>query len=327
VSKLQSGDETWRKLTATTHYYETAPLPTVGGWYAHHLPVRLQQASVAGVLALETAAPFLAFAPRRPRQLAFWGFAGLQGAIMATGNYGFFNVLSLVLGVWLLDDAALARVLPLKSPPPEDRALGRTLLDVATGVPLAVLGVSEVLRRFQRTRGWVEKVEPVSTWLRPLRSVNSYGLFSVMTVERPEIAVEGSDDGVHWSEYRFRYKVGERASRPRQVAPHQPRLDWQMWFAALGSPPMWLLSMLIRLLEGSPEVLGLFARNPFPERPPRYVRAVLYDYKMTDLDTHRRTGEWWRRERLGLYVPPVALVPADPDHPEEGSGLRRVSVE
>lgn len=321
ISKLQSGDETWRKLGACCHYFETAPLPTVGGWYAHHLPARMQRAATAAVLVLETALPFLAFAPRRPRQWAFWSFTGFQAAIMATGNYGFFNLLSMVLGVWLLDDAALSRVLPLKPPPHRDRALWRTLLDVATGVPLAVLGTGEVLRRFERTRGWVARLEPVYAWLRPFRSLNSYGLFSVMTLERPEIALEGSDDGVHWREYRFRYKVGSRAERPKQVAPHQPRLDWQMWFAALGSPPLWLLSLVMRLLEGSPEVLALFANNPFPEKPPRYVRAVLYEYRMTDLATHRRTGEWWRRERLGLYLPPVALAPPDPNRPEEGGRL------
>jgi hypothetical protein len=116
--------------------------------------------------------------------------------------------------------------------------------------------------------------------------------------------------------------MGRLDARPKWVAPHQPRLDWQMWFAALGSPPMWLLSLLMRLLEGSPDVLALLADNPFPEGPPRFVRAVLYDYKMTDLATHRRTGEWWRREPLGLYVSPLTLEPPDPEHPEEGSRLR-----
>lgn len=325
-SKLQSGDETWRQLTACRHYYETAPLPTVGGWYAHHLPERFQKASTAAVLVLESAVPFLAFAPRKPRQLAFWSLMGLQAAIMATGNYGFFNVQSLALGVWLLDDAALSRVLPLKARPHRDRPLWRTLLNVATGVPLAALSAAEVLRRFERTRGWVSRLDAVHLWLRPLRSINSYGLFSVMTVERPEIAIEGSDDGQTWREYSFRYKMGNLDERPKWVAPHQPRLDWQMWFAALGSPPTWLLVLLMRLMEGSPEVLRLFADNPFPEQPPRYVRAVLYDYKMTDLATHQSTGEWWRRERLGLYVPPVTLVPPDPDAPEEGGRLRWVSM-
>ncbi|NMO19597.1 DUF393 domain-containing protein [Pyxidicoccus fallax] len=313
VSKLQSGDRTWRELTAMNHYYETAPLPTRGGWYAHHLPRWFQKASTAVTLGLETAGPFLTFAPRRLRRFGFWAFAGLQGTILATGNYGFFNFQALVLGLWLLDDAALRRVLPLESDvPAEARPWWRTALSATTAAPLVVLGASEMLRRFEWPRR-SERVMGMLGWLdsraRPLRSVNPYGLFAVMTVERPEILVEGSDDGENWKEYSFHYKVGDPKRPPRQVAPHQPRLDWQMWFAALGSPPSWFIAFLARLLEGSPEVLKLLERNPFPDKPPRVVRAVLYDYRMASLEERRRTGDWWRRERLGLYVPPLALAP------------------
>jgi lipase maturation factor 1 len=310
VSKLQSGDRTWRELTACNHYYETAPLPTRGGWYAHQLPPRVQKFSTAATLVLETAAPFLVFAPRRPRQLAFALFSALQGAIIATGNYGFFNVQSLVLGLWLLDDEALARVLPLGSEKPAcRRPLWRSLLKGLPAVPILALGAREMLGRFELARWKPGFLERLAGQARPLRVVNSYGLFSVMTVRRPEIAIEGSEDGEHWREYVFRYKVSRLDQAPRQVAPHQPRLDWQMWFAALGSPPGWFLSLMVRLMEGSPDVLGLFAENPFPEHPPRYMRAVLYDYRMTGLATRRSTGAWWMRERIGLYVPPLTLRP------------------
>jgi hypothetical protein len=311
VAKLKSGDQTWRKLTAHTYYYETAPLPTKGGWYAHHLPVKLQKLSTLMTLGVETVAPFLTFAPRRVRLLAFWFFSGLQGLIMTTGNYGFFNVQSLVLGLWLLDDESLRRFLPRSNPPPaEPRPVWRTLGAWLPAAPLLVLGANEILARFERPRnpprwlGWLEMQA------RPLRIVNPYGLFAVMTVRRPEISIEGSDDGETWKEYVFRYKVSDPNRAPRLVAPHQPRLDWQMWFAALGSPPSWLLALVLRLFEGSPDVLKLFARNPFPEHPPRYLRAFLYDYKMTDRETHRSTGAWWRRERLGLYLPPLSLAPS-----------------
>jgi uncharacterized membrane protein YphA (DoxX/SURF4 family) len=310
LSKLQSGDRTWRELTACLHYYETAPLPTRGGWHAHHLPVGLQKATTAVTLAMETGVPLLVFAPRRLRQLAFTLFGLLQGAIMTTGNYGFFNVQSLALGVWLLDDQALSRVLPLK---PRElarrRPVWRTLVKGTVAMPFLVLGASELFARFRLPRQPPVALERLEGWARPLRAVNPYGLFSVMTVQRPELSIEGSDDGEHWREYPFRYKVSRLDKAPRQVAPHQPRLDWQMWFAALGSPPRWFLALLVRLLEGSPDVLSLLAGNPFPERPPRYVRAVLYDYRMTDLATRRGTGQWWKRETVGLYVPPVALGP------------------
>lgn len=308
VSKLQSGDRTWRELTAMNHYYETAPLPTRGGWYAHHLPERVQKFSTAATLVLESAVPFLVFAPRKLRHLAFWLFNLLQAAIMATGNYGFFNVQSLVLGFWLLDDEALARVFPrLPAESARARPLWSSVLAGVAAAPVLALGALELSKRFEFSRGKLGLVERLAEWTRPLRWVNPYGLFSVMTVRRPEISIEGSDDGEHWREYVFRYKVSRLDKAPRQVAPHQPRLDWQMWFAALGSPPGWFLLLLVRLLEGSPDVLGLLAENPFPAHPPRFIRAVLYDYRMTDLATRRSSGDWWTRERLGLYVPPLAL--------------------
>jgi hypothetical protein len=130
-----------------------------------------------------------------------------------------------------------------------------------------------------------------------------------MTTTRPEIVIEGSADGNDWREYEFRYKPGRLDRRPPWVAPHQPRLDWQMWFAALGSyrENIWFLNVLARLLQGTPEVLALFEHNPFPNAPPAYVRARLYDYRFTDWAARRRTGDWWTRTPTGMYVPAVSL--------------------
>jgi hypothetical protein len=134
-------------------------------------------------------------------------------------------------------------------------------------------------------------------------------LFAVMTTARPEIVVEGSEDGIAWRPYEFKYKPGDLNRAPPWVAPHQPRLDWQMWFAALSdySTNPWFLMLGRRLLEGSPEVLALLETNPFPERPPRYVRAQLYEYRFTDLEMRRATGAWWRRELVGSYLPVMGL--------------------
>jgi len=146
-------------------------------------------------------------------------------------------------------------------------------------------------------------------WLQPFRTFNDYGLFSVMTTTRPEIVVEGSNDGVNWEAYEFKYKPGDLKRRPKFVAPHQPRLDWQMWFAALEHYEQnpWFVNFCTRLLQGSPEVLSLLERNPFPNAPPRYLRAVIYEYHFTDAATRRATGAWWRREPAGVYLPPISL--------------------
>jgi hypothetical protein len=143
----------------------------------------------------------------------------------------------------------------------------------------------------------------------PFQIVNTYGLFAVMTTTRPEIIVEGSNDGTTWLAYEFEYKPGDLDRRPPWIAPHQPRLDWQMWFAALGdyrSDP-WVLHFMARVLEGSPEVLKLMRRNPFPNASPRYLRAMLYQYHFTAPAERKSTGNWWRREPRAEYVPAVSL--------------------
>jgi hypothetical protein len=151
--------------------------------------------------------------------------------------------------------------------------------------------------------------------LQPVRISNSYGLFAVMTTSRPEIVIEGSNDGETWLDYEFKFKAGDLRRAPRWVAPFQPRLDWQMWFAALGdyrSSP-WFSHLMLRLLEGSPPVQGLFERNPFSQSPPKYVRALVYDYQFTTWPERRAQGEWWHRRLVGDYFPIVALKRSQED--------------
>jgi hypothetical protein len=314
VAKLASHDPTWRDLSACCHHQETQPLPTPVGWYAHHLPVPLQRFATVLTLAVECAAPALAFGPRRLRRLAFAVLTGFQGLIALTGNYAFFNWLTGVLNLAMVEE-----------PPGGTRAARRRrgwrrlprllvgLVDLVAGGALAVLGLADLTDRLQLQdrlgpRVWAT-LDRLARALSPLRVVGSYGLFSTMTTTRPEIVVEGSDDGEAWREYAFRYKPGDVARAPRWVAPHQPRLDWQMWFAALGYPPRWFMRFLGRLLAGAPDVLALLDGNPFPDTPPRFVRAVLYDYRVADLRTHRQTGDYWVRRRLGLYVPVIEARP------------------
>ena len=151
----------------------------------------------------------------------------------------------------------------------------------------------------------VSVVAPIADLIAPLRSVNAYGLFAVMTTTRPEIIVEGSDDGVEWKAYEFAYKPGDPRRRPPWVAPHQPRLDWQMWFAALGhyEDEPWFDNFCQRLLAASPDVLRLLGSDPFGGRRPRFVRATLYRYRFSDWTTRRAERVWWTRERLGDYSP------------------------
>jgi hypothetical protein len=177
----------------------------------------------------------------------------------------------------------------------------------AVVVPVSLV---EVLGPLRPGSGGPAAVVAVARAVAPYRIVNGYGLFAVMTIRRPEILLEGSDDGATWKEYSFRWKPGDVRGRPRFVAPHQPRLDWQMWFAALGSAEEnpWIENLEERLLQGSPDVLALLGPDPFRGARPRYVRARLYDYRFTDRAERRATGAWWRRQELGPYGDPRQSV-------------------
>jgi predicted DCC family thiol-disulfide oxidoreductase YuxK len=322
VVKLTSGDETWRNLTALTHHYETQPLPDWIAWHAHQFPLWAQKSSCALMFAVELAVPFLIFLPRRLRMIGGVALVLLQACILLTGNYTFFNWLTLALCLVLLDDFALTRLLPRKlttlytqrpTPAPPHPGGWQRWRRVAIA-PLAVVAVSitadQLWSPFGRAPLWMSPVLNVYQWLSPFRSINSYGLFAVMTRERLEIIVEGSNDGREWKEYEFPHKPGDLQRRPEFVAPHQPRLDWQMWFAALGNVRQnpWFVNFCVRLLQGSPEVLALLEKNPFPDQPPKYVRARVYDYEFTSQEERRLTGAWWKRELKGEYLPPISLA-------------------
>ena len=307
--KLAS-DEVWQNLTALNFHYETQPLPTWIGWYAHQLPEWFQKASVIGMFAAELVVPFFIFAPRRLRSVGCIGLAALQVLIILTGNYCFFNLLTLVLCLLLIDDVTWRQPL-LKRFMPSIRFVEQPLRRYRR---VCIVGVAMLLFLLSSIRfgGQLFREAPLSAvaWIAPFRSVNTYGLFADMTESRPEIIVEGSNDRISWKTYEFRWKPGALTTAPKWVAPHQPRLDWQMWFAALQGSYQntpWFLNFMGALLQDKSEVLQLLAENPFPDTPPRYVRATLYDYRFTDFATKRSEKTWWHREWKGIYCPAISL--------------------
>lgn len=321
ITKLLSGDETWRNLTALRHHYETQPLPTRLGWYAHNAPDWIGALSVGVMFLIEIAVPFVVLVPPRFRRVRVAGCALLcllQALIAATGNYGFFNLLAVALYVSLLDDDAIARLLPwLRTgtrthPGTAQPATPRPglRLRIAHAVPIALLAALSALTLVREIR----RPAPLPDWsnallgaVAPLRSVSGYGLFRVMTTERPEIVVEGSADGAAWTEYPFRWKAGDPARAPGFVQPHMPRLDWQMWFAALDPQRQahWLFALVDGLLANDAAALGLLEGNPFPDEPPAFIRLALYRYRFTTPD-EGGDGHWWTRELTGYLTEPIA---------------------
>ena len=318
VVKLATHDPTWRGLTALTFHYETQPLPTWIGWYAHQLPVWFQKFSCGVMFVIELGTPFLIFAPRRLRFVACGAIVTFMVLIAATGNYCFFNLLAIALCVLLLDDAVLERFAPARwREVPTNATAWRWPCWITTPLAAIVLGVTTMTLTgaFREQIAWPSPLVKLYSVLSASRSFNGYGLFATMTTTRPEIVIEGSDDGQTWLPYEFKYKPGDPMRRPTFVAPHQPRLDWQMWFEALrvmrprSEPSQWFLNFCVRLLQGQREILALLKTNPFPNAPPRYLRANVYDYHFTDFATRRETGAWWRRTLLGPYCPVLSLRP------------------
>ena len=335
VVKPLSLDATWLDLSALDFHYETQPLPLWTSWHAHHLPSWFQRLSIALTYGIEIVAPFGLFGPRRLRLACASLLVAFQLLIAATGNYGFFNLITLVLCIVALDDRALDRA----SKPLQRIGLARrgaqesgvletqrrryhrglmtpVLLLLALNLVVTIREIVWTVPSHRLDGTWrksvalteslfVRPVQPVLDLIRPYRTLNGYGLFRAMTTARPEISIEWSHDGVSWHEYRWRFKPSEIDRRPRLAAPHMPRLDWQMWFAAL-SPGRanWLGPLAQRLLEGEPAVLELL--RDAPSERPRYVRFVLYDYRFSSVEERRTSGNWWQRQRIRDLSRPIS---------------------
>ena len=305
VVKLWSGDESWRDLTAMTFHYWTQPLPNPASPFMHALPDWFHQGETVMTFAVELFLPFLIFWPRA-RVWAAAGFTLLSLLIMFTGNFAFFNWLTLALVVWLVPDGFWEGVmtrLPLAPVPVTAPMFPHPLTTVAIGALLVLTMIWCV--RFWVPDALADFFSPVLSYAQSFHISSSYGLFANMTKTRPEIVIEGSADGQNWKEYEFKFKPGALDRPPPIVAPYQPRLDWQMWFAALGSlqDSPWVGNLLQRLLENSTDVTDLLETNPFGDHAPKFIRAKLYEYEFATPEEILDSGKWWSRKPLRDYTP------------------------
>jgi hypothetical protein len=324
---LSSGDDSWgwangwwhwNLATALDYHYWSQPLPTILAWWADKSPEWFKHFSVAFCLVVEIAVPFFIWAPRRLRLLGCGLLILFQLIIGLTGNYNFFNLLTIALCLLLIDDSRWRRQRgALQTGGGTRGVVSHSFVDRWSAYAAIVVIIVTLPLNARLIYG---AVEPEVEWSPPLfsrmfecadsfRIVNGYGLFRVMTKDRKEIVIEGSADGLEWKPYEFKWKPGDVMRVPGWCQPHQPRLDWQMWFAALGSyrENPWFVQTVIALLHGKPNVVALFEKNPFAEAPPRFIRATFFRYRFTSAEEHRQTGAWWKREELGEYFPSVSL--------------------
>jgi len=329
--KLAGGDETWESLTALLYHYETQPLPNALSWYFHHQPRWLHIAGCAVMFVIEIALPFAIFTGRVGRCITAAGFTLLMVLVFVSGNYNFFNLLTVALSLTLLDDRSWPRLLRNRTlttnlqPPAKHRLRSlREWPSLIFAVPCFLLTLaaadgflqSRIPGHQPRLPAWLHQAYAhTAAW----RSFNAYGLFQSMTTERREVIVEVSDDGIFWLPVEFRWKPGDLTRPPRWVAPHQPRLDWQMWFAALShgynpqrdshpaSPTYWFGQFLAALLHHKEPVWALLEPPPFPVANISHVRARLCRYQFTSPEDKQQTGATWQREFLGPFAPSLSL--------------------
>lgn len=328
--KVAGGDETWRNLTALTFHYETQPIPNPLSWWMHNLPPWFHTAGCAFMHFAELALPFAIFLGRWGRLSACVGMSGLMLGVLMTGNYNFFNLLTIALALTLVDDTQWSRItrrIPVLAPLPSHpwRRPQRWAWALVSGILVfesILVAHQNVSARVSGRFGaipdsWIGTLtDPIAGF----RSINAYGLFQTMTTERPEIEIEVSDDGLLWLPLAFRGKPGALDRLPGQVAPHQPRLDWQMWFAALhpgfdpgrdsqpGSPVQWFGQFLAALLQHRQPVWDLLDEPPLPIEDIRHIRAKLYRYEFTTPGERAESGHIWKRTLLGPYSPSFSAV-------------------
>jgi hypothetical protein len=302
------GDACWRDLTCLDYFFETQPMPNPLSWYLHHLPRTFLHGGVAFNHFVELVVPFGLFLPQ-----PYAGVAGIltivfQLMLIAGGNLSWLNWLTLVLAITTLDDRFLSW-LPISPPSLRPIPGGQRIATVVLAAAVALLSIAP-------TVNMLSPRQVMNTSFNPLQIVNTYGAFGSVTKERYEIVIEGTEadavtNATEWREFEFKGKPGDPARRPPQIAPYHLRLDWLMWFAAMSKPAdyPWFPELLLKLLKGDRQVSGLLRTNPFPERPPRWIRAQLYRYRFTSPAERKGTGRWWNRELVDAYFPAVRLRP------------------
>jgi hypothetical protein len=304
------GDSAWRDLTALYYHFETQPLPNPLSRWFHFLPRAVLRGGVVFNHLAELVAPWLVFWPRAARRIAGAVIILFQITLIAGGNLSFLNWLSIVPALACLDDGVWAKILPGFLVRRAEQAAARAEPSQPMRVSAWVVAGLVALLSYYPVTNLLSSNQAMNASFDPFDLVNTYGAFGTVGRERANVVFEGTDsenpDSAEWKPYPYKGLPVDLAKRPPQIAPYQLRLDWQMWFAAMYSPDQypWTLNLVWKLLHNDPGTLSLFAGNPFPDHPPRYVRAVLYRYSFAPPGNPGHL--WWNRTRVGDWLPPLS---------------------
>jgi hypothetical protein len=316
------GDAAWRDLTALYYHFQSQPLPGPLSRWFHFLPKILLRMGVEFNYLAELVAPFFAFWPRAARIVAGLVMIALQVVLILSGNLSFLNWLTIIPALACFDDAFWERILPgflvrKAQAAAQDAVPCRPMLAASWAVAAVVAILS-----YQPVVNLISPGQIMNTSFDRLDLVNTYGAFGTVGKERLNVVFEGTDaeapdENTVWKAYPYKGLPVDPMKGPVQVAPYQLRFDWQMWFAAMGSPQEYpfTLNVIWKLLHNDPGTLSLFAGNPFPKKPPRYVRMMEYRYQFAKPN---KEGRWWDREELGTWLPGLSA-----DNPKLQSYVER----
>ena len=314
LSKLVSNDPGWAGLSALVYYFETQPLPHVGGWYAHQLPEWILMLATAATLLIELVVPFMMFMSRKYRFVAAWLTLALQLLIIMTSNHNWFNILTIILCLFLFDDKALRKLLPdsVSSWLLEHKQLSSSsaFLKITSYVFASIILVTSTIHIWEMasTTRISGRAGNILSYIQRWSMANTYHVFPTVNQQRIELIIEGTSDGRTWLPYKLKYKPGELNKPLTIVIPHHPRLDWMLWFVPLHPDfTAWFERFLETLLDNSPAVTAQLAHNPFPDTPPVAVRVTAFEYKFANPEEHEVFGNWWKRRYLGPFTPAPGL--------------------
>lgn len=307
------GDPCWRDLTCLAYHYETQPNPHPLSWLLHQAPLWFHKVGVAFNHLVELLAPFFVWGPGRVRHLAGGLIVAFQVMLIASGNLSFLNWLTIAVAIPCFDDTLLRRIVPSRlARRAEQLELNATAPGRAQLAVVGVLCVFVAIASYAPITNMLSPRQRMNTSFDPLHLVNSYGAFGSVGKVRDEVILEGTSDtslGPHtqWREYEFHCKPGDVKRRPCLITPYHLRIDWQMWFAALSDyeNEPWIVHLMFKLMHNDPGALSLLANQPFPDAPPRYVRAELYRYEFTRLGDGN--DAYWSRTRLDTYIAPLSV--------------------
>ena len=304
------GDPCWRDLTCLYYHYETQPIPSPISWYLHFAPHWFHKFGTAWNHFIELIVPWFSFGPRRARHVAGILLVSFQVILIISGNLSFLNYVTIIPFLACFDDTFLRRILPRPIVKRAERAARESEPSRINNAIAMVLSLLVVYLSIGPVANLISERQMMNTSFDRFSLVNTYGAFGAVGKERDEIVFEGTDDEIitgdtQWKEYEFKAKPGDPNRRPSFIAPYQPRIDWQIWFAAMASPAEypWTLHFVWRLLHNDPGTLSLLANNPFPVRRPHYIRARLYRYRFAP------PGDpaWWKREAIGEWLPALSI--------------------